>query len=174
MSSDIYCLDAVDLKLITVICHILMIYVSDNGSTISETKSHLVQIVSATPSTCSAILLSWPTMVHKRDKETLEEKREENGKWRKTRKERRERQLRERDSESHGTIDCRVPWGKSILQGHPVLFLQRSTLFLLTSSSPLSTSIRVLNTRRKRKTAWRPRHWLCSLYFVSTQTFLYT
>lgn len=112
-------------------------------------------------------------MVHKWDKETLEEKREENGKWRKTRKERRERRLRERDSESHGTIDCRVPWGKSILQGHPVLFLRKFALFLLASSSPLSTSVRVLNTRRKRKTARRPRHWLRSLYFVSTQTFLH-
>lgn len=42
-------------------------------------------------------------------------------------------------------------------------------LFLLTSSSPLSTSIRVLNTRRKRKTARRPRHWLDSLYYTSSR-----
>lgn len=104
-----------------------------------------------------------------------EEKREENGKWRQTRRVRRERRRRERDRESHGTIDCRVPWGKSILQGHPVFLLlllllfRRATRFLLTSSSPLSTSIRVLNTRRKRKTARRPRHWLGSLYYTSSR-----
>lgn len=99
---------------------------------------------------------------------------ENRGRGRERKREHRVGRLREGDRESHGTIDCRVPWGKSILQGHPVLFLRRITLLLLTSSSPLSTSIRVLNTRRKRKTARRPRHWLRSLYFVSTQASLYT
>lgn len=76
------------------------------------------------------------------------ERRRRRRRWR--RKEYRDSWDRERERESHGTIDCRVPWGKSILQGHPVLLLRRSILFLLTSSSPLSTSIRVLNSRRKR------------------------
>lgn len=66
------------------------------------------------------------------------------------------------------------PVGQVDTPGTPrLLFLRRFTLFLLTSSSPLSTSIRVLNTRRKRKTAQRPRHWLLSLYFVSTRASSY-
>lgn len=101
----------------------------------------------------------------KRGKETENRGRE-------TRKDRRGWWLRERDSESHGTIDCRVPWGKSILQGHPrpppSKVYPLSPHLLVTSFYQHS---RVLNTRRKRKTARRPRHWLRSLYFVSTWTY---
>lgn len=99
--------------------------------------------------------------LRKRNKESFEKKEE-----RKTvrtedggrKKEYQNSEDRERDRESHGTIDCRVPWGKSILQGHPILLLQRSILFLLTSSSPLSTSIRVLNSRRKRNASLLPKY----------------
>ena len=99
--------------------------------------------------------------LRKRNKESFEKKEErktvrteEGGR----KKEYQDSEDRERDRESHGTIDCRVPWGKSILQGHPILLLQRSILFLLTSSSPLSTSIRVLNSRRKRNASLLPKY----------------
>lgn len=74
----------------------------------------------------------------------------------------------EGDGESLGTIDCRVPWGKSILQGHrplPTVPLspscRRTLLYSLFLSPldqftfffvppPLSSTIRLLNTPRKR------------------------
>lgn len=111
-----------------------------------------------------------PRQWHERDKEGLKKR----GRETENRGRDEERPSRTATSGKRQRIprDYRLPSpvGRVDTPGTPRPLPSKATLFLLTSSSPLSTSIRVLNTRRKRKTARRPRHWLRSLYFVSTRT----